>query len=173
MKHTSVKLLALVLSLILSLSLAACRKNAQIKTEEASAENYKPAAEAGVTDYGWIPASAFPKHEELDNWYEASKERSSLIYAIYYAKDEATNIWYCWLWAEGYTATDTLALSVDSTNGTDVRIDLTVQNEDLLSAGAHCFAIPGDSEPNFSIFVNEVPEGIIVTLGKSPAIPLM
>ena len=173
MKTTLIKILSLALSLLMLLSLASCQKKNDENTEETAAkESYKPASEFGVTDYGLISENAFPNHEELEDWYEKSKERTSLVYAVFYAKDEATNIWYCWLWAEGFTDTDTVSLSVDDTDGACVHMDITIQNEEAASTGAYCFAIPGASEPTFVLNVNELSEGLIVTLGSKAAIPL-
>ena len=172
MKNHLVKTLSLVISLVLLLSATACKKKETAAPEESTAASYKPASEAGITDYGWIPESAFPNHDGLEDWYEKSKERTSLVYAVYYAKDAETSIWYCWLWAEGYVATDTVTLSVDDTAGTCVHVDITVQNEEALSMGAYCFAIPSEVEPSFALTVNGSTEGMIVSLGSVPAIPL-
>lgn len=175
MKKTLCKICSLSLALLMLLSFSACQKKAEgTQEEEASKESYKPASEFGVTDYGWISEASFPNHEELENWYEKSKERTSLVYAVFYAKDESQNIWYCWLWAEGYTpATDSMSLSVDNANGTCLHMDITLENEEADSTGAYCFAIPSDTEPTFVLSVNGITEGMIVTLGSKAAIPLI
>ena len=173
MKNNLLKLFALTLSLLLLLGCSACKKSApDTEGTKEPEKTFKPAAEAGITDYGWIPASAFLGKTELPEWFEKSLARSSVNYAVLYAKDEATNIWYCWLYAEGYNAGDTVTLEVDDTNGTHVRMNATVNNPDADATGAFCFAIPSETEPTFSITVNGELESLIITLGKAPITPM-
>ena len=173
MKKSLLNLCALTLALGMLLSLGACaKKNQEAEQNTTGKESFKPADEFGITTYGLIPESAFPKHGELEEWYEKSKERSSLVYAVFYAKDTARDIWYCWMYAEGFTFADTASLTVDDTNGTKVHIDLTIQSDEVAPIGAYCFAIPSSAEPTFAITVNGESEGLIVTLSQNAAIPL-
>ena len=173
MKKSLLNLCALTLALGMLLSLGACaKKNQEAEQNTTGKESFKPADEFGITTYGLIPESAFPNHEELEDWYEQSKERSSLVYAVFYAKDAERDVWYCWMYAEGFTFADTASLTVDDTNGTKVHIDLTVQSDEVSPIGAYCFAIPSAVEPTFAMTVNGAPEGLIVTLSQNAAIPL-
>ena len=173
MKKRFLHLGSLALSLLMLLSLGACKKTPQESEPTTTVqESYKPASEFGITEYGLIPESALPNHGELKEWFETSQARSSLDYAVFYAKEETSNIWYCWMYAASFTYADTATLSVDDTNGTRVQIALTLQNEDAITPGAICFALPSSTEPTFSLTVGGDPDGLIVTLSDSPAIPL-
>ena len=164
---------ALLLALLTLFSFAACaKKSGASEQTTAASEQLKSADEYGVTVYGLIHESAFPNHRDLETWYKNSEERTSLVYAVFYAQDQNSNLWYCWMYVEGYTYVDTAEIKVDDTNGTLVQINISLQNEDATTPGAICFALPSDAEPSFALSVNGVPEGLIVTLTDTPAIPL-
>ena len=172
MKTNLIKILSLGIAILMLLSFSACQKKAAPPEEESAKESYKPASEFGVTEYGWISVSSMLGNEDLLDWFEKSLSRSSVTYAVLYAKDAKTNVWYCWFYAEGYNYGDTVTLSVDDTNGTHVHIDVAVTDPDADATGTFCFAVPGESEPTFSVTADGVPEGLIVTLGDAPILPL-
>ena len=168
-----IKLLSISLALLLLLAGTACQKSAPAEEAANEAEqSFKPAAEVGVTEYGWVSANSILKNENVLEWFEKSLSRASVTNAVYYAQDKTTGIWYCWVYTEGYNYGDTVTLSVDDTNGTHVRINATVQNPDADATGAFCFAIPSETEPTFAILVNESLESLIITLGDAPIKPL-
>ena len=169
-----IKLLALSLALLLPLAGTACKKSVPA-AEEASTKAetiFKPASEAGVTEYGWLSANSILQDENLLEWFEKSLSRTSVTNAVYYAQDETTGIWYCWVYTEGYNYGDTVTLEVDDTKDTHVRMNATVNNPNADATGAFCFALPSETEPSFSITVNGDLDSLIVTLGKSPVIPM-
>ena len=167
-----IKLLSLFLALLLLLACTACQKSspADEATNEAE-KSFKPAADVGVTDYGWISVNSILQDENLLEWFEKSLSRASVTNAVYYAQDKTTGTWYCWVYTEGYNYGDTVTLEVNDTNGTHVRMNATVNNPDADATGAFCFAIPSEAEPTFAITVNGMLESLIVTLGSKAAIP--
>ena len=169
----TIKLLSLSLALFLLLAGTACQKSAPAAeaTTNEDEKSFKPAAEVGVTEYGWMSANSILRDENLLEWFEKSLSRSSVTNAVYYAQDKTTGIWYCWVYTEGYNYGDTVTISVDDTNGTHIRMNATVSNPDADATGAFCFAIPSETEPTFAITVNGMLESLIITLATAPVIP--
>ncbi len=174
MNKKYLRLGALILSFLMLFSLAACSKKKDQAEETADpTEGFKSADEFGITMYGLIHESAFPRHDELEDWFEASQARDSLAYAVFYAREEASGLWYCWIYAAGYTFADAAELLVNDKNGTLVQINITLANSEATTPGAFCFSLPSEVEPSFSMTVNGETEGLIVTLSNTPAIPLI
>ena len=175
MKQTSLKFISALLSALLLLSCSACQskdeKNEKGESSTAATENanLQSADEYGVTTIGYISEKNFPENEELKTWFAQAQERSNLVWAILYGKDEESGLWYCWLYSDGCDLSDTLRIQIDSTDGTEVCLNAT--SSPNKSAGAFCFALPSQTEPSFSLLINGEKEGLVVTHTSDPAIP--
>ena len=172
MKQTSLKFISALLSLVLLLSLSACQsKGEEASTENATSQNQslQSADEYGVTTLGYISEQNFPANEELKQWYDKTEERTNLVWAIFYGKDESNGLWYCWLYADGCNPSDSLRIQIDNRERTQVHLE--AQSTKAVQAGAFCFAFPSENEPAFSLLVDGEKQGLIVTHTGNPAIP--
>lgn len=172
MKQTSLKCISLLLSLLLLFSLAACKKQDEKEDTQTAApqnQSLQSADEYGVTTFGYIAEEDFPACEELDGWYAQAKERSNLVWAILYGKDEESGLWYCWLYSDGCDLSDSLTIGIDSSDG--VEACLSANSNQNKRAGAFCFALPAQTEPSFSLLIDGEKEGLVVTHTSNPAIP--
>lgn len=130
------------------------------------------AADSGIVSDGLIPESELPQSTAIRDWYEESKSRELLPYALLYAKDESDGKWHCWLYVGTWHEGDKLSLGSLTADGFCVVMDYVTEATDPETGaeGAFHFSFSCTGEPSFEFSVNGDSDGLITTvLGTSVA----
>ncbi len=157
------KLFTTILLAILSLSLLACGGG----NEPAETTAPLPSASLeGVTPHGYIKAAELPSIADLSEWYALAVERKTVTNALIYSKSATDNIWHCWFYLGCYTEGDSLLFAQDS-NG-EIRLSVAAADKSKAGAeGAFYFTLQSDTEPSFSLLINNSPAGLLLTLADT------
>ncbi len=159
--------------LLLSLSLLLCSVSC---SDQANGNDrvILSTADSGILSDGLIAESSLPQNTEIQDWYEESKSREILPYALLYSKDESDGRWHCWLYVGTWQDGDSLKLGKLDASGFCVTIDYATPSENPQPGctGAFHFSFSYDEgEPTFEFSVNGDTDGLISTVSDVSVAP--
>ena len=159
--------------LLISLLFSSCSDTKNNKQQDGTDREVLSAADSGIVSDGWIAEAKLPQSTEILDWYEVSKARELIPYALLYSKDEADGKWHCWLYIGTWQSGDTLTLGRLDADGFCVTMDYATEATDpaLGAAGAFHFSFSFDGEPSFEFSVNGDTDGLISTISDVSVAP--
>ena len=128
---------------------------------------------SGIVSDGLISESNLPQNPEILDWYEESKARELLPYALLYSKDASDGKWHCWLYVGTWQEGNKLTLGRLDTDGFCLTMDYTTAAEisEVGASGAFHFSFAYDGEPSFEFLINGDTDGLIVTISDVSVAP--
>ena len=165
-------LITVLLLLALLLSSVSCQDK-QNNASDSSDRVVISAADCNIVSDGWIAEEALPQNTEILDWYEASKARELIPYALLYSKDATDGLWHCWLYIGTWQKGDTLTLGRLDADGFCLTMDYVTEETDPQTgaAGAFHFSFPYKGEPSFEFSVNGDTDGLISTISDISVAP--
>ena len=166
-------LLTALLLLALLLASVSCQNGKRDQTPDSSHRVVLSATDCGIVSDGWIAETALPQNTEILEWYEESKAREIIPYALLYSKDASDGLWHCWLYVGTWQADDVLTLGKLDTEGFCVTMSYETKRDDpeTGAAGAIHFSFSYEGEPSFEFSVNGDSDGMISTISDVSVAP--
>ena len=166
-------LITALLLLGMVLSSASCQSNKQNNASDGSDRVIVSATDCGIVSDAWITEAALPQNTEILEWYEESRAREMIPYALLYSKDADDGRWHCWLYIGTWQDGDVLTLGKLDAEGFCVTMDYKTEHTDPQTgaAGAFHFSFSYEGEPSFEFSVNGDSDGMISTISDVSVAP--
>lgn len=154
-----------LLAICLLLTCTACARD---RNGEQETDAPITASPKEIASQGRIAEDALPEDTAVRDWYDDAVARSIVRNTVLFSRGE-DGTWGCWLYLGDWTEGDGLTFGADTSDGYRVVISHAAQRTDGEegAGGVFYFTVQTDAEPEFDLFVNREPEGMIVTHSES------